>query len=290
MINNSDSTYRLIIVLFFTAACLIAEVIAGFASNSLALIADAGHMLADVAALIISLLALFIAKSPPNKKATFGYYRAEILAALLNGLILLLASFYIIKEAILRILQPIEVNSSVMLPVAFLGLLVNFISLFILKNARKNSLNMKMVWLHILNDTLGSVGAIVSGLLIYFFHIYVADSITSMMIATLVLFSSWNLISDTLNILMEHTPAHIDHSEVLQVIENVENVEKVHDLHIWSITSGRDAMSAHVLIKKDRDPHFILKEIQKALNQKFKIDHVTIQIEDRCESQDRVCL
>lgn len=262
---------------------MFAEAVGGIASNSLALLADAGHMLADVVALSISLVAFFLASRPPSHRASFGYYRAEVIAALFNGVALLLVSFFIIKEAIVRLFEPAPVESNLMLAIAVGGLLVNIIGLWLLHHDKSHNLNVKGAWLHVLSDALSSVGVIISGLLIYFFKWHLADPITSIGIACLVCYSAVHLIVETINVLMEHAPVHIDPRLVERAILSVPNATKVHDLHIWSITSGQEALSVHIVLKPGGDFAKLLHDVETVLEQQFGITHTTIQIEHQAE-------
>lgn len=294
-VRNSDRTTskpptrRVLLVLCLTAGYMVAEAVGGFLSNSLALLADAGHMLADVAALSTSLFAFMLSSRPPNTRATFGYYRAEVIAALFNGLILLIVSFFIIKEAILRFFDPSEIESGLMITVALGGLVVNIIGLSLLHRDKSENLNIRGAWLHVFSDTLGSIGVLISGVLISIFGWKLADPIASIAIAALVSYSSLRLILDTLNVLMEHMPAHIDPVKVTQSILSVPKTMLVHDLHIWSITSGKEALSAHVVVEKNADYDKILKDIRCILLEKFGIDHMTIQIENECQVGTKIC-
>lgn len=280
-------TRRVSLVLCLTASYMFLEFLGGLMSHSLALLADAGHMLADVCALSISLVAFVIASRPPNYHASFGYYRAEVLAALFNGVVLLLVSFFIIKEAILRFFSPVEVLSGIMMWVALGGLLVNLIGLSLLHKDKAHNLNIKGAWLHVMSDTLGSIGAVISALLIYFLGWNFADSITSIIIAALVSYNAIHLILETVHVLMEHTPSHIDAKKVQESLLALKHVIKVHDLHIWSITSNKQALSVHVVADDGANYNLLLKEIQAMLDQIYKIDHSTIQIENEC--QVKIC-
>lgn len=280
---------RVLFVLSLTALYMFFEAIGGIVSNSLALLADAGHMFADVAALSISLFAFMLSSRPPSHKATFGYYRAEVIAALFNGVVLLMASLFIVKEAIGRLWMPAEINSELMMSVAFGGLVINIIGLWVLHKDKDANLNLRGAWLHVLSDTLGSVGVVISGLLISFFGFTVADPIASIVIALLVSYSSVKLILETLQVLMEHAPSHIDAREVSKAIESLPSVVMLHDLHIWTITSGKDALAVHVVAKTGTNYDELLNHIQKILESKFAISHTTIQIENDCQVKDQTC-
>jgi cobalt-zinc-cadmium efflux system protein len=284
-------TKRVFLILCLTATYMIAELVGGLMSNSLALIADAGHMFADVAALTLSLFAFILSARSPTERASFGYHRAEVIAALFNGLVLLLVSFFIIKEAIARFFTSSEVESSLMIVVAFGGLIINVIGLFLLHQDRSHNLNIRGAWLHVLSDTLGSIGVLISGFFIYVFNWHMADPIASIVIALLVSYSAIRLIFITLRVLMEHTPEHIDPNDVCEKILSIPDALKVHHLHIWTITSGKEALSVHVVAQEDCNYDRLLRKIRKMLESSFGISHVTVQIERECQEQDKTrCL
>jgi cobalt-zinc-cadmium efflux system protein len=280
---------RIWIVLIITAGYLVAEVVGGVMSNSLALLADAGHMLTDVAALAISLFAFRLSLRPPNKKASFGYYRAEVLAALFNGVTLLVVAVFLIKESVFRLINPSPVHSGAVMLIALGGLLVNLLGLKLLYKDKAASINIKSAWLHLLFDALGSIAALVSGIFIYFYGWTLADPIASIAIALMVLYSSVYLIAQTVEVLMENTPAHIDAIAVAHAIAKVPQALSVHDLHIWSIRPGQETLSAHVIITKDADFDEIQKSIHDLLADRFGINHVTIQLERNCTHPDATC-
>jgi cobalt-zinc-cadmium efflux system protein len=280
---------KVFFVLCLTALYMVAEAVGGFLSNSLALLADAGHMLADVAALGVSLLAFALAARPKNLRATFGYHRAEVLGALFNGLVLLMVSFFIIKESISRFYVVANVEADLMIYVAIGGLLVNIIGLWLLHKDKSKNLNVRGAWLHVMSDTLGSIGVVVSGLLISWFGWQLADPIASIIIAALVSYSSIRLILETLHVLMEHTPTHLDPAAVKQAILQFPGAVRVHDLHIWTITSGKDALAVHVVAEKNCDYNKLLKSIEAVLSTEFGIEHTTIQIEEVCAANEEIC-
>lgn len=276
---GSRNRRRLALALGFSAVYMLAEAVGGWFTGSLALLADAGHMLSDVAALGLSLFAMWMAGRPPTPKRTYGYHRMEILAALANGATLVAISFFILSEAVERFRNPPEVNAPVMMGIAAGGLLVNLASLWILHEGRGDNLNVRGAWLHVLMDTLGSVQALAAGALIWAFGWRWADPAASVLIASLVVFSSWNLLKEATSVLMESVPAHIDVDEVLAVLLGLPGVLEVHDLHIWTITSGLESLSAHVVVEDARYDCELLGEIRTALHDRFGIDHLTIQIE-----------
>lgn len=266
-------------MLVLTAVYMVAEVVGGWFTGSLALLADAGHMLTDVAALALALLAAWFGARPATSRKTFGYYRLEILAALTNGVALVLIALFIFHEAYERLFEPVAVNSAPMMLVAAGGLVVNLACAWLLHGDHQHDLNLHGVWLHIIGDALGSVGAIVAGALIYFYDWRIADPLFSVLIAILIVWSSWKLIRDATNVLLEGTPAHINLAAVESVILETEGVEDVHDLHVWTITSGREALSAHVIHGGTIAPPQLLKELRVKLHHRFGLDHLTIQME-----------
>jgi len=274
-----ESRRSLTIVLALTAIYMVAEAIGGWWTGSLALLADAGHMLADVAALMLALMAVWFAARPATPNKTFGYYRLEILAALVNGVALILISLIIVYEAYQRWFAPTKVRSTAMTIVAAGGLLVNLLCAYLLHQDRDQDLNIRGAWLHVIGDALGSVAAIVAGVLIALFGWNAADPLFSIIIAMLIVWSSWNLIRDATNVLLEGTPAHINLAAVEDAILQTDGVAAVHDLHIWTITSGREALSAHVIHGQSISQPGLLKELRTKLHDRFGVDHLTIQME-----------
>jgi len=277
--HRAGNRKRLAMTLVLAASYMIAEIVGGLLTNSLALLADAGHMLSDVAALGLSLFAIWIAERPPTAKRTYGYYRAEILAALVNGAPLIAISIFIFVEAYHRLWQPPEVQGPIMLAVASGGLAVNLIGLWLLHGGRSESLNVRGAWLHVLTDALGSVGAIVAAALIWAFGWRWADPVASILIGLLVIYSSWRLLAESVSVLLESAPKGIDVDEVHRAMKEVPGVLAVHDLHVWSITSGLDCLSAHVVAAEGQPHAALLKRLRDSLHEKFGIDHLTIQIE-----------
>lgn len=277
--GRGASRRRLAITLGLVSAYMVAEVIGGLATNSLALLADAGHMLSDAGALALSLFAMWIAERPPTPRHSYGYYRTEILAALVNGATLVAISIFIFVEAWHRFREPPEVQGGLMMGIATGGLLVNLAGLWLLNAGRGESLNVRGAWLHVLTDALGSVGAILGGFLIWAFGWAWADPAVSVLIGLLVIFSSWNLLRETVAVLMESAPAHVDVDRVRDTMAGVPGVTAVHDLHIWSITSGMVALSAHVCVTEGIDRDAALAAIRGRLHDAFGIGHCTIQVE-----------
>lgn len=269
-------------MLVLSATYLIAEVVGGYLANSLALLADAGHMLSDVASLVLALIAMRVAQRPPTVRRTFGYQRAEILAALANGAALLAASVWIVVEAWQRMRAPAEVAGAPMLLIATGGLLVNLASMAILHSGRNGGLNERGVWLHVATDALGSVGAMIAGVAVWKFQAMWADPVISVVIAVLVAVSSWRLLRETVDVLMESAPAHVDVGAVRAAMGAVRGVLRVHDLHVWSISSGTVALAGHVQVADTLsadDQATLLGELCGTLKDRFGIEHSTIQVE-----------
>jgi cobalt-zinc-cadmium efflux system protein len=271
--------------LALTLAYMLAEALGGLWTGSLALLADAGHMLSDAAALALSLFAVRIARRPPTPERTFGFYRTEILAAAVNGATLVAISVFIALEAYERWRQPVEILGLEMMWIAAGGLAVNLVSLRILAGGRGQSLNLQGAWLHVLTDALGSVQAIVAGLLIWRYGWHWVDPLASILIALLVVYSAWSLLNDSVAVLMEGTPAHIDIAEVRSAIAELPGVQSVHDLHVWTITSGLESLSAHVVCS-ERPRTAVLTEIRETLARRFGIEHQTIQLEPEDFDED----
>jgi cobalt-zinc-cadmium efflux system protein len=265
--------------LAITAGYLVVEAIGGVVTNSLALLSDAAHMFTDVIALSLGLFAVWIAGRPATESKTYGYYRAEILVALVNGIALWLVVILILWEAWQRILDPPPVRELGVLGVATVGLVVNLISARLLAHGDLRSLNMRGALLHVVSDLLGSLGVVISGVVILVTGWTPADAVASIAIGMLILFSTWNLIREAVDILMEAVPRHIDIEQVRQTLAEVPGAGEVHDLHVWSLTTGRYALSAHAVLIEGCVPHTVLCEMTARLAERFGIEHVTIQLE-----------
>ena len=277
--ERHTETLRLKLALAISCIYFFAELIGGFLTNSLALLSDAGHMLSDIAALALSLFAFRIAKRPATVSSTYGYHRAEILAALFNGLTLWLIVGVIFAAAYNRFFDPPAVESYGMMIVASLGLLVNVVAGAILYGSHHHNLNLRGAFLHVVSDALGSVGAIAAGLIMLFTGWYVADPVISILIGLLILHSSWNLIKESFSVLMQAVPKGIRLEDVQQALEEVEGVSKVHDLHVWAVTSDIFTLSAHAVVENGGDFHQVLNGIEDTLKERFNIEHTTIQLE-----------
>ncbi len=277
--GRAGSRRSLLIVLALTASYMVAEALGGWLTGSLALLADAGHMLTDVAALALALFAMWFSARPATPSKTFGYHRLEILAALINGVALVLISALIFYEAYQRWNAPPVINAKAMMIIAAGGLIVNLFCAWLLHAQHDQDLNLRGAWLHIMGDALGSAGAILGGALILGFGWNRADPLLSVAISLLIIWSAWHLIRESTNVLLEGTPAHINLRAVESVILETGGVEDVHDLHVWTITSGRDALSAHVVHQETISPPVLLKELRVKLHERFGVDHLTIQME-----------
>jgi len=279
-VERHNDIKRLKLALVISSVYFFAELIAGFITNSLALLSDAGHMLSDIGAMALSLFAFYFAKRPATEQSTYGYHRVEILAALFNGLALWLIVGIILASAFDRFLAPPQVESVGMIIVAVLGLLVNIAAGAILYDRRHHhNLNLRGAFVHVVSDAVGSVGAIAAGVVMLTTGWYLADPLISVLIAVLVLFSSWNLVRESLSILMQSVPKGIRLEEVQRTIESVDGVAKVHDLHVWAVTSGIYTLSAHAVVENGGDLHGVLNGIEDTLKQRFNIEHTTIQLE-----------
>lgn len=271
---------RLLIVLATTASYMLVEAVVGFLTNSLVLIADAGHMLTDVGGLSLALAAIWFAQRKANERKTYGYYRAEILGALLNSLLLFGISAYILYEAYGRFRDPPEVSSVPLLVVASIGLGVNIFGAYMLSRGASESLNVRGAFLEVAGDLLGSVGAIIAGIILLTTGWRYADPLFAAGVGLFILPRTWLLLRSALDVLFEGTPAHIELQDVQSEILAQRGVESVHDLHVWTVTSGFVALSGHVQVRDGVDRDALLVSLRSALASRFDIDHVTIQVED----------
>ena len=279
---------KLKVVLILTASYFVAEIVGSLVTNSLALLADAGHMLTDVGGLSLSLLAIHYARRKATPQRTYGFYRIEILVSLANSVALILLSIYIFYEGYHHIFHPSEISSIPMTIIGGFGLIINLAGIRILgghshsdhhEHHEEENLNIKGARLEVLSDMIGAVGVIVTGIIIFTTKFYLADAIFSIGLALFILPRTWSLMKKSINILMEGVPSNIDYEEVKNTILQVKGVTGIFDLHIWTITSGMDALSAHVVILDQAKSQMILKEIESILENKFKIIRSTIQLE-----------
>ncbi|MFV0332243.1 MAG: cation diffusion facilitator family transporter [Dysgonomonas sp.] len=281
-VHNANKK-ALTISFFLIAGFMFVEFIGGYLTNSLALISDAGHMLSDAVALGLSLSALIFGARAATSSKTYGYKRFEILAALLNGIVLVLLSIFIFKEAIERLSSPPHVIGRGMMIISIVGLVINIIVAYILhsQGSTKENLNVRSAFLHVIGDLLGSVGAIIAAILIMLFGWYIADPIASMIVSLLVLYSGWNVLKESVNILMEAKPSNIDSEQVISILKSIDGVEDIHDLHIWMITSDFSVMTVHLKVRTESDRDIILEKAKRSISKEFGIKHVTIQLEGR---------
>ena len=266
-----------------TALFLVIETIAGFLTRSLALLSDAGHMLSDVLTLLISLYAAYLARKAPTAHRSYGYYRTEVLAALFNGMLLWLMIGIIGFEASQRLFNPQEVKTGGVILIGGAGLAINLVVAWMLHG--HDDLNMRGAYYHVLADALGSVAALLSGILIYFTGKWIFDPILSFVIGFLVLHSSWGIIRDSIHILMESTPKHLDPLIIRRSVMLCPGVENIHDLHIWSIGSSSHALSAHIVVPVHTDPSEVRGRVEDVLRNEFHLSHTTLQMEilEPCE-------
>ncbi|HUQ47848.1 MAG TPA: cation diffusion facilitator family transporter [Gemmatimonadaceae bacterium] len=266
------------LALIMTATLLVVEVIGGLMSNSIALLADAGHMLTDVAALGLSLFVAWFSRQPATPKKSFGYLRWEILAAFLNGAALLLISAAIIFESILRLRHPEAIQGGLMLWVAVAGLIINLISARVLHPTSQESMNVRGAYLHVLGDLLASVGTVVAAILIRYTGWLVADPIASFLTTALIMRGAWRLVRESVDVLLEAVPGHIDLDAVRAQLEAIPGIEAVHDLHVWSVNPRMVAMSAHAICRNTETQQHVLEHIHDAMAL-FGIGHITVQLE-----------
>jgi cobalt-zinc-cadmium efflux system protein len=269
----------LALALGLVASFMVVEVVAGLFAGSLAVLADAGHMLSDAASLALALLAAWLAGRPATPQRSFGYRRAEILAALANGVALVVVAIWIFVEGARRLADPPGVEGSWVLVVGAIGLAVNLAAAAVLHRAGSHSLNVRGALLHVLADLWGSVGVIVAGIVILTTGWELADPLVALLIGVLVLASAWRLLSESVAVLLEMTPAGMAAEDVGRAILGVPSVVQVHDLHVWTITSGFPALSAHVLVEPGADCHAIRRRIEAVLREQFALEHTTLQVD-----------
>jgi cobalt-zinc-cadmium efflux system protein len=278
MTNAGRNAGRLRVVFLLTGTYLLAEVVGGIITGSLALLADAGHMFTDVAGVGLALYSIRLAQRPPTMARSYGYYRAEILAALANASVLIVVSLYILWEACKRFLEPPAVESGAMLVVAAIGLVVNLIGMWLLKGASSESLNMKGAYYEVLSDMLTSLGVIAASVIMLTTGWYYADPLVSAGIGLLILPRTWRLLQEAVGVLLEGTPTDVDVSALRVALASVPGVVAVHDLHVWSLTSGTNAMSVHLAHIADAAPASLLRDVHARVRE-FNVQHSTVQLE-----------
>jgi cobalt-zinc-cadmium efflux system protein len=266
------------LALLLTGTLLVAEVVGGFVSNSIALLADAGHMLTDVAALALSLFVAWFTRQPTTPQKSYGYLRWEILAAFLNGAALILISVAIIVESVMRLRNPQPIEGALMLGIALAGLVVNIAAAAILHSGSQSNMNVRGAYLHVLGDLLGSVGVVSAAAIIQLTGWLSADPLASLLTTLLILRGAWKLVRESVDILLESAPSHIDLGAVRTQLEAIPGVESVHDLHVWSVTPRMIAMSAHAIVRDPSAQQHVLEHVHDAMAL-FGIGHVTVQLE-----------
>lgn len=278
---SSGIKRKLVLALVIASAITVLEFLGGVMSNSIALLSDAGHMFGDVMAISLSLFAIALATKEHTKKLTYGYHRAEVLAALANGIILAVIAVLIVQEAYVRLINPPIIDVTILLGVAAVGLAANTVIALILREARKTSINVRSAYLHVFYDAVSSIGVIVGGVIATLTHYYAIDPIIAFMIAGLVAKGAISILRESIHILLEGTPSSIDAKKVIAEIKNINGVLDVHDLHAWTISSCINALSGHVVIQDQMvsESARIIDEIDRAMKTKFNISHTTIQLE-----------
>jgi cobalt-zinc-cadmium efflux system protein len=278
---SNQNKRSMTIVFWLTLLYLAAEVAGGLLTGSLALLADAGHMLTDVGGLALALFAMKFAERPATSERTYGFYRVEILAALTNAVVLIGISLYILYEAYERFRNPPKVESGAMLVVAAIGLVINLIGVYILRAGSSESLNVKGAYFEVVSDMLTSIGVIVAGLIMLMTGWYYADPLISAGIGLFILPRTWMLLRDAVGVLLEGTPSDVNLTALREAIGKVPGVVDVHDLHVWALTSGVNAMSVHAVLADASSHDDVLQAVQKRVTSDFKISHATVQVESK---------
>ena len=281
MEQSKTTERRLWTALSIATAITVLEFSGGLLSHSLALVSDSGHVLTDVFAIGLSILTIRLGRKPHTSRRTFGYHRAEIFAALVNGSALVILALLIMYEAYRRILQPSQVQGTLVLAVAFVGLLGNLAMARLLVGSRKSSLNIRGAFLHVLGDILSSVGVIIGGIVVVFTSYAVVDTLVAILIGLLILRNAFSLVRESTDILLEATPRHLELEAVANAMQSVDGVISVHDLHLWTITSGLYALSGHVTVRSEtlHEGSRIIEDVSGKLRDAFGIEHVTLQLE-----------
>lgn len=285
---SSNIKRKLTVALAIASSITLLEFFGGLLSNSIALLSDAGHMLADVMAVSLSLFAIRLATRQHTHKLTYGYHRAEVLAALTNGIMLAIIAAFLFREAYMRLLSPPSIDIPVLLGVALIGLAANISMAFILKEVRKASISARSAFLHVFYDTMSSIGVITGGVIAAFTQIYAVDPVIAFMIAVLIVRGAASILRDSVHILLEGAPAGINLQRIVAEIQSVDGVQEIHDLHVWTISSGLNVLSGHVIVKDQTvsESARIIDEIVDLLKTKFNISHATIQIESEKTIKD----
>lgn len=277
--SGHASRRALTLALALTASFMVVEAIVGFLTNSLALLADAGHMLADAGALLLALIAQLIAARPRGERSTYGYRRAEVLAAFVNGIGLAVIAVLVLKEAVERWFNPVAIEGSLMLKTALLGLVVNLLVALMLMGGRRDNINVRAAFAHVLFDALGSAAAIAAGISVLYLGWLRADAVLSAGIAVLVALSGFRILQETTDVLLESAPKHLPVQEIRRTILACPGVAEVHDLHVWRISEGFDTLSAHVVLRRNFHGADVCRDVAEQLRRAHGLTHVTIQPE-----------
>lgn len=291
--GSSLTGRRLLLSVVITVAFVVGEALAGYFSNSLALLSDAGHNFADALALVLSWYGVWIVQRPSASKRTYGHHRVGILIALVNALSLVLIAILIFWEAISRFRHPEPVQSTPMIVVAFIAIVLNTVISLWLRKAAKKDLNVRSAYMHMLGDAISAAGVVVAGFIVAFTHTSLADPIVSVLIGLLILWSSWDVLKESVNVLLETAPKGLDVQTVEKTINDLAGVLAVHDLHVWTVGSGMIACSCHITVEEQsvKSGENVLRLVAKHLEQNFEITHTTIQVEaEGCEPNDMYCL
>jgi cobalt-zinc-cadmium efflux system protein len=286
--NSSSIKRKLAIALAIASAVTLLEFFGGLLSNSIALLSDAGHVLSDVMAIALSLIAIRLASREHTQKLTYGYHRAEVLAALANGIMLAIIAAVLFREAYMRLLNPPSIDVPILLGVATIGLAANILMALVLKGAQKDSINVRSAFLHVFYDTISSIGVIIAGVIVFATQIYVVDPIIAFMISGLIVRGAVSILKESIHILLEGAPSGVNLQKIIAEIKNVNGVQDIHDLHVWTISSGLNACSGHIIVNDQTvsESARIIDEIGSILKTKFKISHTTIQIESEKTIKD----
>ncbi len=263
------------------------EAIGGYFANSLALLSDAAHMLTDIGAMLLSLFAIWVSHRPSTARMSFGYHRAEVLGALVSGLMIWALAGILVYESILRLRTPQDVQGGIVFVVASIGLAANLVSMRFLNHAQHHNMNAKAAYLHMLSDALGSIGAIIAGAVLYFTHWRPIDPIVTIFFSVLMLVSSWQLVREAVGVLMESTPIGIDPDAVMRDLAAIATVREAHDLHIWTVSTGKPALSVHLVAAGESED--VLHAAMKLLEEKYQIIHTTIQVEQPDKFRSERC-
>ncbi len=290
-LERENGTRALKIALVITAVFMMVEFAGGLWTNSLALTADAGHMLTDVAALGLSLFAAWFIRRPATAEKTYGYFRVEILAALMNGVFLVGIAVVVFYESYARFLEPEAIKTTEMILIGILGLIANLASASVLHGSHTHNLNIRSAFLHVLGDILGSIAVIFAGVAISLWGFFWADPAVSAFVSVLILLSAWRVVRDSVLILLEGTPAHVNLRAMTKELSEVRGVSSVHDLHVWTLTSGVHVMTCHAVLLPGENASQILEQLNKVSRERFRVDHTTIQIEDPevCRGTNLMC-